>query len=340
MAKKVGMSLIIAGEAVDVTHELVSIDDIRLNPENPRIRFQITQRYGAKTPTQAELLDLIRDQPSYDGLHKAIRKAGGIYEPVIVRHDGLVIEGNSRATVYKTLHVGKQDDARWRKIPVMRLPTSVPESAIGLMMASYHVAGKTVWRPYAQAEHIYRLAKIHDLPLAQIADETRMSERDVEYYLDAYSYLVDEVLPQAADGKGTKVLETKFSHALEFVKRKNLSDLRKDKQVRKQLAELIVEDKITGAEVRELDKVIKNRKAKAELNKNGFKAAKKELGKTNPAEASKILKQIQSLSGQLGKMGQGDIELLKTSSTAQSIVIELHDAVKNVAAITGIDLDG
>lgn len=339
MARKMDLKLTIAGAAVKVSHEVVSIDDLRLNPDNPRIRFQIAQRFAAKPPSAEELLELIREQPGYDGLQKAIRKAGGIYEPVIVRHDGLVIEGNSRTTVYKTLHAGKKADARWRAIPIMRLPKSVSDSGLGLLMASYHVAGKTVWRPYAQAEHIHRLANDHGLTLQQIADETRMSEREVEQYMNAYSYLIKEVLPRASDGRGAKILESKFSHALEFVKRKNLSDLREDRQVREQLADLIVEDKITGAEVRELDKVLKNRRASAELKKNGFKAAKKALSKTNPEEASKILKQIRSLSGQLGKMGQADIELLKTSRKAQSILIELHEAIKSVAAIAEVELD-
>ncbi len=48
----------------------------------------------------------MRDQPSYDALQKAIRKAGGLHDPIIVRHDGMVVEGNSRLTAFKTLHEG------------------------------------------------------------------------------------------------------------------------------------------------------------------------------------------------------------------------------------------
>jgi hypothetical protein len=90
-------------------------------------------------------------------------------------------------------------------------------------MASYHVAGKTVWRPYAHADQIYHLKHTHGQTLGQIADETRMSEREVEQYLEAYEYLVKEVLPHVSNGDGSDILESKFSHALEFVKRKNLS---------------------------------------------------------------------------------------------------------------------
>jgi len=335
-----GTPLTIAGSTVEVTHEVMSIDEVRLNPENPRIRFQIQHRKGGKTLDPDELIELIREQPGYDALQKGIRKAGGLYEPVIVRHDGLVVEGNTRAAVYMTLHRGNKADARWTKMPVARLPKTVPESALARLMASYHVAGKTVWRPYAQADQIYHLRNTHGLTLAQIADETRMSEREVEQYLEAYEYLVKEVLPQVSNGNGSDILESKFSHALEFVKRKNLEPLRKDPIVRKQVAKLIVENKIKGAEVRELDKVLKSRKASTALKKDGFRAAREVLRETDPVAASKTLKEMKSFAQSLGKMKQPDITLLKTSDKARRILIELHEAVRNVAAIAGIKLRG
>jgi len=335
-----GMPLTIAGSIVSVNHDFVSIEDVHLNPDNPRIRFQIQHRKGGKIRDADELLELIREQPGYDALQKAIRKAGGLYEPVIVRHDGLVVEGNTRAAVYKTLHLGNKADPRWKMMPVTRLPKSVPESALAMLMASYHVAGKTVWRPYAQADQIYQLRHTHGLTLTQISDETRMSEREVEQYLEAYDYLVKEVLPQVSNGNGSDVLESKFSHALEFVKRKNLAPLRKDPIVRKQVAKLIVENKIKGAEVRELDKVLKSPKAIAALKQKGFKAAREVLRESDPVAASKTLKEMKSFAQSLGKMKQPDITLLKTSDKAREILVELHEAVGNVATIAGIKLRG
>lgn len=335
-----GTPLTIAGSTVHVTHETVSIDEVRLNPDNPRVRFQIQHRKGGKALNADELIELIREQPGYDALQKAIRKAGGLYEPVIVRHDGLVVEGNTRATVLKVLHQGNKTDTRWKSMPIVRLPKTVPESTLARLMAAYHIAGKTVWRPYAQADQIYHLRHTHGLTLTQIADETRMSEREVEQYLEAYEYLVKEVLPHVSNGNGSDILESKFSHALEFVKRKNLETLRKDPAVRKQVAKLIVENKIKGAEVRELDKVLKSRKASTALKKNGFKAAREVLRENDPVAASKTLKEMKSFAQSLGKMKQPDITLLKTSNKARQILTELHEAVRNVATIAGIKLRG
>jgi hypothetical protein len=339
MAKKRGMPLTIGGTVVDVVHEIVPTNQVRLNPQNPRIRFQIEHRNGGKDLSPKELMDLIREQPGYDGLQKAIRKAGGLFEPVLIRHDGLVVEGNTRTTVVKTLEGGNAGDGKWKRMPVARLPKSVPEHAIEMLMAQYHIGGKTVWRPYAQADQIYHLRYTHGRTVPQIADQVRMPEREVEQYLEAYAYLVKEVLPHA-NGNGSEILESKFSHALEFVKRKNLAGLRKDPSVRKQLAKLLVENKIKGAEVRELDKVLKHRKASTVLKKDGFKAAKKVLEKSDPVAASKMLREMKSFAHALGKMGQDDLALLKSSAKAQAILAELAEAVRNVATFAGLKIRG
>jgi hypothetical protein len=340
MPAKSAMPLRIAGCTVNVTNEVVPVGDVHLNPNNPRVRFLIQLRANGKRLSPDQLMELIREQPGYDALQKAVRKAEGLYEPITIRHDGVVVEGNTRATIFKVLHNGNKSDARWKLIPVARLPKNVPEHAIEMLMASYHIAGKTVWRPYAQADQIYHLRHTHGRSVPQIADQTRMSEREVEQYIEAYEYLVNEVLPHVTNGNATDILESKFSHALEFVKRKNLESLRKDPVVRRQVAKLLIEDKIKGAEVRELDKVLKNRKASTALRKSGFKAAKKILSKTDPISASKLLKDMQSFTHSLGKMGQEDIELLKSSAKARKVFVELSDAVRNVAAIAGITIRG
>ena len=53
--------LVLAGKAVRVTHETVGIHEIRLDPDNPRIRFQL-QRSGKTKPSQEDLQKFIKDQ--------------------------------------------------------------------------------------------------------------------------------------------------------------------------------------------------------------------------------------------------------------------------------------
>jgi len=323
--------LTIAGAKVPVTHEAVPIGSLRLNPSNPRIRFLLQHQGGSKS--QSSLAALIKEQPGYDNLQKAIRKAGGLHDPVIISHDGLVIEGNTRTTAVLTLHEGSKMDPRWQTLPVMRLPKAVPERAMAMMMASYHVAGKTKWRAYAKADQIHELKEVHGWSPEQIADEMRVTPRDVQENLDAYEYLVKEVLPHAKNNNGTDILESKFSHALEFIKNKKLAALRGKPVFRKDFAKLLVNNHIKGAEVRELHKVYGNRMAAAELKKSGFKAAKKVLGNSDPLSGSKTLKQVEALTKALSKMDQNEIALLKKSGKARSVVIKLQEAVESVLAI-------
>lgn len=338
MAKKSSFLLTLAGTPVPVTHDFLPIGKLRLNPDNPRIRFLRRSRYGERDLSGAELLDLIREQPGYDGLQKAIRKAGGLHEPVIVQYDGTVVEGNSRTTVYKTLNAGNPADARWQQMPVVLLPKTVPEKVIAMLMAGYHIAGKTIWRPYAQADQIYELRHVHGCTLEQIADETRMTPGEVEKYLEAYEYLVKEVLPHATNGNASEILEKKFHHALEFVKHKKLES--KDPVVRKDFAKLLVEGKIKGAEVRKLDKVFKSRRASAALRRHGFEAAEEVLRETDPVSVSKPLIKMKAFTKFLGNLSQKDLALMKGSQKAREVVIDLHEAVSNVAAIAGVKLKG
>lgn len=337
MGPKSKFQLTIAGNTIYVTHEVVRIDKIRLNPDNPRIRFQIKRRYNGRKLSPSELLDLIREQPGYDGLQKAIRKAGGLHDPVVVEADGTIVEGNSRATVYKTLHDGNKRDPRWQRIPIARLPKNVPPKLTAMLMAGYHIAGKTVWRPSAQADQIYELQHVHGWTPEQIADATRMTPKEVEQHLEAYDYLVKEVLPHAGKANGNDILESKFHHALEFVKRKKLAPLRKNPKVRKDFAKLLVQDKIKGVEVRELDKVLTNPRASVALKRSGFQVAREVLREADPVSAVKPLKKMKAFATFLGKLGHKDLDLFKNAK-ARRVVVELYDAVCNLAACAGVKL--
>src|SRR5688572_2898858 len=116
--------LTVAGTKVAVTYEMVPIRSIRLNPENPRIRFLRKQQKRKKSDVKG-LTEMIKAQPGYDPLQKAIRKANGLHDPIIVSHEGTVVEGNTRTVAITTLHEGAKYDPRWQTVPVMRLPKEV-----------------------------------------------------------------------------------------------------------------------------------------------------------------------------------------------------------------------
>ncbi len=49
--------LMVAGETMNVTYDVADVDSLRLNPQNPRIRFQIKHAYGAKQLSEQDLIE-------------------------------------------------------------------------------------------------------------------------------------------------------------------------------------------------------------------------------------------------------------------------------------------
>jgi hypothetical protein len=335
--KNKGIStLTISGLEVEVIHERVPIGELRVDPDNPRIRFQIEHGGKKKPENEGELLELIRAQPGYDDLQKQIRTLGGIFDPIIVRHNGTVVEGNTRLAALTLLHIANRSDPKWKTVPITRLPVDIPEETVEMLMANFHIAGKTVWRPAAQAEHIYRLIKERNVSAQRVADETRMSKKKVEQYVEAYEYLIKEVLPEVPkNGKLDRqsILEKKFSHALEFVAGKKLQSVRDDVDSRKNVATMIANDKITGLEVRKLPELLANKKAKAVLIKDGYKAASDVHKKTDPAANSKLVKAIKGMTEMLSSMQQDEIELLRSHAKARATLSALAEIVANVQDI-------
>ena len=328
--------LVVAGKEVRVTHETISIGNLRLDPDNPRIRFQL-QRSGKTKPTQEDLQKFIKDQPGYDGLQKTIRIAGGIHDPVIVRHDGTVVEGNTRVTVVTTLHKGMPSNPKWKTIPIMRLPNDVPEQAIAMLMASYHVAGKNKWLAFAKADQIYRLVHEFKCTPEQIADETRnMTKREVEQTIEAYEYLLKEVMTKGGKGADQKFLESKWSHALEFVKNRELGEMKTDPTIRKTFAKLLTNNQIKGAEVRKLPKILKNKQATKALKSGGFKAAEAVLKKSDPTVQSLELRQIKNLTSRIGKMKASATDTFKADPKAQRILEDHAKALHNLMKTIGM----
>ncbi len=339
--KNIGLPLSVAGVEINVTHERVSIDSVHLDPKNPRIRLAVDHWPSKGAPAMKDILELVRSQPGYDGLQKQIRKLGGIYDPVIVRHDGKVVEGNSRVTAVKTLSAGNPTDLRWKTIPVARLPSNVPEKAVAMLMANFHIAGKTPWRPSAKANQIYMLKNEFGWNLDQIADETRMTPLKVQQFLDAYQFLLDEVLPEVgSDSKLNRqdILDKKFSHALEFISGKKHEPLRSDRSMRKTVATLIAKDQIKGIEVRKLPTLMANKRAWSALASDGATAAAEVLRKADPTVDSKLLKNMHQMSEALRLMPQDDLELIKKQPKAKQILLELAQRISDVMAIAKLKL--
>ena len=133
----VGHTLIIEGEKIPVQHREMPLEDVRLDSSNPRIQHAVKRMSNGRTASQDDLRNLILDLPGVSELFKSIRDNEGLLEPIYVRPDGRIIEGNCRAACYLKLHsiANRHKDTRWQKMtarsPCFRATITLPERTNG-----------------------------------------------------------------------------------------------------------------------------------------------------------------------------------------------------------------
>src|ERR1700733_7189892 len=144
MTKSAGQSRIITLEnkPIELRYEVVPLDSVRLDPENPRIREQLAKHGITKTPSQDDLRRLLENLSGVANLQRHVRDNGGLHEPVVVLSDGTLVEGNCRTAVLLRLRDTKGGRERWNTIPVYRLPQKITPRQIAVLQGQYHVAGK------------------------------------------------------------------------------------------------------------------------------------------------------------------------------------------------------
>ncbi len=111
-----------------VTYELVPINYLELDIENPRIKKWI-EMYGPNVTEEQMALALgagTREDgesgPTFMSLKQSIRTHRGIIHPIIARREPngrtVVIEGNTRVMIYKEFK-DKKVEGDWGSIPAM-----------------------------------------------------------------------------------------------------------------------------------------------------------------------------------------------------------------------------
>lgn len=333
MSKKT-KSIVIYRTEVPVVFGWVPIGQIALDPDNPRIRRLVRERHGDASPTEDDLIEIIRAPSAFHGLMRRVREHGGIHDPILIRHSGLIVEGNSRAAIYKLLaQAPKTDTETWASIPVHRLSKDTPEQLISLYRASVHVARKTNWVTFAQAEELFELHTTHGLSWEQIALATGLTEKKVTQLIDAYKFTRDDIAPLVKPAIQQKTIEKTFGHAREFMTKKALADLRNDPKARESFAEAVAAGKISQRQVWGLSPILKSEKAIEKLKRDGYKAAKKEIAKTSPQDVSPVLQDVLKLKKTLGDLTADDLELLKANGRAKEILTQLKTSIDSTISV-------
>lgn len=320
-----------------VERKRVPIDWLKLDPDNQRISYQLNLlRKEGKGYTDQEIHGLLWSMDAVKNLYQSVLQNGGLIEDPFVRNDGIVVEGNSRTVVMRELHKKFSGDERFANLYVRILPPNATDEQIITLLGEMHIAGKIEWQAYEKAEYIWKMTKEYAKTYDFLAAHLRMSRSKISQNLGAYEE-TKTYLSENNDPNGIR----RFTHFEEFMKKRELRERRENnpkfiKDFRKWVAEGKFPD---SRDVRKLPDILDNPKAFEAFKRNNTQAAEMVLNKEDPARSSDLYFSIEGTTRQLRNIPLAEIKELEAgNSTKVKKISELHDALKEVAAIAKLSL--
>lgn len=265
------------------TKQELPVMDVDLDLDNPRIRRHLEGYQGPITDAQIQLALDVSAASDEDGtgsvsperLRNSILANGGIMQPIIVnrRSDGklICIEGNTRLYIYRQFAAdGVEGD--WTKIPAI-----VHENLVGFdidaIRLQAHLVGPRAWDAYSKAKYQWELHYKHMMPINRLVDLCGGDRRDVQKSINAYADMENYFRPIHEPGE---MYDTeRFSGFVELQNNKVKSAILNAKLTLNDFAGWLKDKQMIGglAGVRQLPRVLGDKKAKQVFLKKGIKAA-------------------------------------------------------------------
>lgn len=312
----------VQGQSVELTLAEVDPNSVRLDPTNPRVGFSMRQLAETERNEAACVL-LLTSQEDTEALRRSIIASNGIQEPIYVRADGRVAEGNRRVVALRGAQEQFPGDERFSKMPAWLIPEATPEHIVQDLLNEIHLGSVRGWAPYERALQMRALVDgglIED----EIAERYRMTTREVRQQLAAVEFMNTLYFPITADPTDPEH-RTKFSYFLEFYKNgriqahgESITDLPE------RFAHWVRDGRIdTGARVRRLPRVLDSREATRLLDLVGFDAADEYLAKQHPEE-QELYATIERARDRLALMTVTELVELSSSKERQEILENLQ----------------
>ena len=318
----------VQGVAVPLTLVEVDPDDVKLDSTNPRVGFSMRQLEGDDRNDPACTL-LLTSQEDTEGLKRSIILSGGVQEPIYLRHDMSVAEGNRRVVAMRAAKEEYPEDPRFDRLPAWLIPESTPEYVIQDLLNELHLGSTRGWAPYEKALQMRALLNgglVHE----EVAERYRMTASDVRQHVEAAELMDRMYFPITRDPTDAEH-RSKYSYFLEFLKNTKLQkhiDRMPDLQER--FACWVRDEKVnTGAKVRRLAKVIEQGEALKIFEREGFDAAEQFLAKADPRE-QELYSTLEKTRARLQQVTVSDLVELAASADRLEIVRDLQDQIATV----------
>lgn len=269
------------------TLKMLAVDEVLLDVGNPRIA-RVLEKYGDNPNAEQINLALGGGSPSsldgdksgttFQSLKESIRTNGGVINPIIVnrRPDGVyvVIEGNTRVAIYRDFkRQNLQGD--WNLIPAL-VHDNLDLSDQDAIRLQAHLVGPRQWDPYSKAKYLNYLRNCEHLSLNKVIDFCGGRKPEVLSYIDAYNDMETYYRPILEDESDFD--PTRFSAFVELQKQRvqqAIVSAGYDKEAFSRWVDERLIDPL--ATVRDLPRILDNKRSREKFLHEGAKEALKEL---------------------------------------------------------------
>lgn len=315
-----------------VTLQLLELDpaDVRLDPANPRVGFGMRQLEDELRGDEACTL-LLTSQEDTEGLKRSIILSGGVQEPIYVRHDLSVAEGNRRVVAMRAAKEEFPDNPNFRKMPAWLIPENTPEDVVQDLLNEIHLGSVRGWAPYEKALQMRALVK-GGLIEAEVAERYRMTANEVRQQIEAANMMDRLYFPITEDPTAGEH-RSKFSYFLEFKRNGRLQKhCDASPGLPEKFAEWVRDGRVdTGMRVRRLPRILDTKEAARLLEVEGFDAAEQYLSEIDPREQELYLV-LERASARLRDMTLSELIQVRESPERLAILVELRSALDDVMA--------
>jgi len=276
--------------------QIVKVDDLVLDVDNPRIKKWIEYYEGTPTAANIKLAlgvatgdEQSENGTTYNSLKESIRASGGINHPIMVNNDGekmVVIEGNTRLAIYQDFkEAGIPGD--WDVIPAIVYDNLDLEFIDAIRLQS-HLVGPRAWDPYSKAKYLNSLYSVEHMTVERMIAYCGGKQRDIKNYIDAYHDMEKYYRPLLESDQDFDT--TRFSGFIELQKPQVKEAILKVGKTLDDFAEWIDTKKIFPlSAVRQLPKILADQKSREIFYKSGAKEALKSLDSPN---VDKVLSEL------------------------------------------------
>jgi hypothetical protein len=318
----------IQGARVELALTEVDPDNVILDSTNPRVGFS-TRQLSEEELNDAACTLLLTSQEDTEGLKRSIILSGGVQEPIYLRHDFTVAEGNRRVVAMRAAKEEHPDEPAFRTMPAWIIPKGTPEHIVQDLLNEIHLGSVRGWAPYEKALQMRSLVN-GGLIEAEVAERYRMTANDVRQHIEAANMMDRIYFPITRDPADAEH-RSKFSYFLEFSRNTRIQQhLEGMKDLPERFARWVRDGQVdTGMKVRKLPKILDAKEAVRLLEVNGFDAAEEYIAENNPREQELYL-QLEKTRARLTKMSIGDMVEARQSSERLEILTSLQETLAAV----------